>query len=143
LDRDVVVFDAIGASEGALVAEALANRGHRVHFVTPYEVVMPYAGISHRMETPDILRRKLAGIYTEAIVGGAEGRTVWVVRPDGTSITDLDAGTIVAITAPEPRLELVAALERLGVGYTVVGSAVAPRVATDAFRDGEEAALRL
>lgn len=143
LDRDVVVFDALGANEGALVAEALANRGHRVHFVTPYEVVMPYGGISQRMETPDILRRKLAGIHTEAIVGGADGRTVWVVRPDGTSVVDLDAGTVVAITAPEPRVELVAALEELAVPYTIVGAAVAPRVATDAFRDGAEAALRL
>jgi 2,4-dienoyl-CoA reductase-like NADH-dependent reductase (Old Yellow Enzyme family) len=146
LDRDVVVFDALGANEGALVAEALANRGHRVHFVTPFEVVMPYGGISQRMETPDVLRRKLAGIHTEAVVGGvggADGRTVWVVRPDGQSVADLDAGTVVAITAPEPRLELVAALERLGTPYTVVGDAVAPRVATDAFRDGMEAALRL
>jgi 2,4-dienoyl-CoA reductase-like NADH-dependent reductase (Old Yellow Enzyme family) len=143
LDRDVVVFDALGANEGALVAEALANRGHRVHFVTPYETVMPYGGISHRMETPDILRRKLASIHTEAIVGGVDGRSVWIVRPDGTSVADLDAGTIVAITAPEPRLELLGSLERLGLPYTVIGSAVAPRVATDAFRDGAEAALAL
>jgi 2,4-dienoyl-CoA reductase-like NADH-dependent reductase (Old Yellow Enzyme family) len=143
LDRDVVVFDALGASEGALVAEALANRGHRVHFVTPYEVVMPYAGISHRMETPDILRRKMASIHTEAIVGGVDGRSVWIVRPDGASIVDLDAGTVVAITAPEPRVELVDAIERLAVPFTVIGAAVAPRAATDAFRDGAEAALTL
>jgi NADPH-dependent 2,4-dienoyl-CoA reductase/sulfur reductase-like enzyme len=128
---------------GALVAEALANRGHRVHFVTPYEMIMPYAGISHRMETPDILRRKLASIHTEAIVGGVDGRMVWIVRPDGTSVVDIEAGTVVAITASEPRLELVDALDRLAVPYSVIGSAVAPRVATDAFRDGAEAALAL
>jgi hypothetical protein len=104
---------------------------------------MPFAGISHRMETPDILRRKLAGIYTEAVVGGVDGRSVWIVRPDGAAIVDLDAGTIVAITAPEPRLELVEVLERLAVPYTVIGAAVAPRVATDAFRDGAEAARNL
>jgi 2,4-dienoyl-CoA reductase-like NADH-dependent reductase (Old Yellow Enzyme family) len=143
LDRDVVVFDALGANEGALVAEALAGRGHRVHLVTPFEVVMPYAGISQRMETPDILRRKLAGIYTEAVVGGVDGRTVWVVRPDGTGIVDLDAGTVVAITAPEPRAELVATLQQLAVPFSVIGAAVAPRAATDAFRDGLEAALAL
>lgn len=44
------------ALTGALVAEALAARGRRVTFVTPYETVMPYGGISHRMETPDLLR---------------------------------------------------------------------------------------
>jgi NADPH-dependent 2,4-dienoyl-CoA reductase/sulfur reductase-like enzyme len=143
LDRAVVVYDALGANEGALVAEALAVGGRQVYFVTPYEVVMPYGGISQRMETPDILRRKLAGIYTEAIIGAADGRTVYVVRPDGTSVIDLDAGTVVAVTAAQPRLELVDVLIRLGVAYSVIGDAVAPRVATDAFRDGEEAALRL
>ncbi|MCU1658617.1 MAG: putative N-methylproline demethylase, partial [Pseudonocardiales bacterium] len=143
LDRDVVVYDALGANEGALVAEALANAGARVHLVTPFEVVMPYGGISQRMETPDILRRKLAGIHTEALVGAADGRTVSVVRPDGTTVADLDAGTVVAVTAPEPRVAVVEAAIRLGLPYTVIGDAVAARVATDAFRDGEEAALRL
>jgi 2,4-dienoyl-CoA reductase-like NADH-dependent reductase (Old Yellow Enzyme family) len=143
LDRDVVVFDALGANEGALTAEALANAGHRVHLVTPYEVVMPYGGISHRMETPDILRRKLAGIHTEALVGLADGRTVSVVRADGTAVADLDAGTVVVVTAPEPRVELVAAAAEVGLPCTVIGDAVTARTATDAFRDGEEDALRL
>jgi 2,4-dienoyl-CoA reductase-like NADH-dependent reductase (Old Yellow Enzyme family) len=143
VDHDVVVFDAIGASEGALVAEALADRGHHVTLVTPYELVMPYAGISHRMETPDILRRKLGAIITEGLVGAVAGRTVTVVRADGETIVEVDAGTIVAITAPSPRLELVAALERLGVPYALAGDVVAPRTAMEAFRDGEEVALRI
>jgi 2,4-dienoyl-CoA reductase-like NADH-dependent reductase (Old Yellow Enzyme family) len=143
IDRDVLVYDALGANEGALVAEALANGGRRVCLVTPYETVMPYAGISHRMETPDILRRKLAAIYTGAVIGVAEGRQVSVVRPDGESVADLEAGTIVAVTAPSPRVQLAEVAARLGLGCTVIGDAMAPRAATDAFRDGEEAALRL
>jgi hypothetical protein len=63
------------------------------------------------------------------------------VRPDGSPVADVEAGTVVAITAPEPRLDLVAALQNLA--YTVIGAALAPRVATDAFRDGAEAGLRL
>ena len=143
IDRDVVVYDALGANEGALVAEALANAGRRVVLVTPYETVMPYGGISHRMETPDILRRKLAAIYTGAVIGAADGRQVSVVRPDGESVAELEAGTIVAVTAPSPRVQLAEVAARLGLPYIVIGDAMAPRTATDAFRDGEEAALRL
>jgi hypothetical protein len=95
------------------------------------------------METPDILRRKLAGIYTEATVGAVDGRTVFVVRADGADVAELDVGTIVAVTAPQPRLELAEAAARLGLPYAVVGDALAPRQATDAFREGEMAALAL
>jgi 2,4-dienoyl-CoA reductase-like NADH-dependent reductase (Old Yellow Enzyme family) len=143
LGTDVVVYDALGANEGALVAEALATGGRRVHLVTPYETVMPYGGISQRMETPDILRRKLAGIHTDAVIGTAEGRTVSIVRPDGAPVADLAADTVVTVTAPEPRLGLVEAVAALGMSYSIVGDAFAPRVATDAFRMGEEAALAL
>jgi 2,4-dienoyl-CoA reductase-like NADH-dependent reductase (Old Yellow Enzyme family) len=143
IDRDVLVYDALGANDGALVAEALADGGRRVYLVTPYETVMPYGGISHRMETPDILRRKLAAIYTGAVIGVADGRTVSVVRPDGESVADLDAGTIVAVTAPCPRVQLAEVATRLGLPYTLIGDAMAPRAATDAFREGEMAALGL
>jgi 2,4-dienoyl-CoA reductase-like NADH-dependent reductase (Old Yellow Enzyme family) len=143
IDRDVVVYDALGATEGALVAEALAGRGKRVYLVTPFEIVMPYAGASMRMETPDILRKRLAGIYTEAVVGMADGRAVYIVRPDGESVADLQAGTIVAVTAPNPRVQLAEAAAKLGLPCTIVGDALAPRTATDAFREGEVAALAL
>jgi 2,4-dienoyl-CoA reductase-like NADH-dependent reductase (Old Yellow Enzyme family)/thioredoxin reductase len=143
LGADVVVYDTLGANEGALVAEALVKTGRRVHLVTPYETVMPYGGISQRMETPEILRRKLAGIHTEALIGAAGEGTVWLVRADGSPVAELAADTVVAVTAPEPRLDLVAALTRLGIAHTVIGDAFAPRTATDAFRMGEESARAL
>lgn len=142
-DADVLVFDAIGANEGALVAEALATRGRRVTFVTPYETVMPYGGISHRMETPDLLRKRLNRIITEGLIGFADGRTVTVVRPDGETIAEIDAGTVVAVVPPSPRLELVAALRARSLPHTLAGDALAPRTATEAFREGEQAALAL
>ncbi|CNE43744.1 NADH:flavin oxidoreductase [Mycobacterium tuberculosis] len=140
IDDDVVVYDALGASEGALVAEALARRGKRVTMVTPYEAAMPYAGISHRMETPDILRKKLKAIYTEAVVGMADGRSLTIVRPGGEEIAEVEAGTVVAVTPLRPRTELSAVAAELGIEHVLIGDAVAPRQATDAFRDGEEAA---
>ena len=55
---DVLVYDTVGANEGPLVAEALAQRGKRVTYVTRYESVMPYGGALHRVEIPAILRRR-------------------------------------------------------------------------------------
>jgi hypothetical protein len=108
----------------------------RVCLVTPYETVMPYAGISHRMETHDVLRRKLAAIYTGAVIGVADGRQVSVVRPDGESLADLEAGTIVAVTAPR---------WRPGSGSGAPSSATPwPHARRPMFSGtGEEAALRL
>jgi hypothetical protein len=76
-------------------------------------------------------------------VGEAAGRKALVVRPDGESVTELDVGTIVAVVAPNARVELAEAAKRIGLPYTLVGDAVAPRAATDAFRGGEEEAIRL
>ena len=122
--------DALGANEGALVAEALANAGRRVCLVTPYETVMPYGGTSHRMETPDILRRKLAAIYTEAMIGLADGHHVSVVRADGGE-RDRSGGQH---ERRDHRAQSARAARRDDPGA---------RVATDAFRDREVAALQL
>lgn len=66
-----------------------------------------------------------------------------VVRPDGETVAEIDAGTVVAVVPPSPRLELVAALQARGLPHTLAGDALAPRTATDAFREGEQAALAL
>ena len=104
---------------------------------------MPYGGTSHRMETPDILRRKLAAIYSEAVIGLADGRHVSVVRADGESVTALEVSTTDAITAPNPRVQFAETTRALGIPHMLIGDARATRVATDAFRDREVAALQL
>ncbi|WP_433382150.1 FAD-dependent oxidoreductase [Streptosporangium sp. CA-115845] len=138
---DVLVFDAIGANEGALVAEALAARSRRVTFVTPYETVTPYSGASHRMEVPDVLRRRMSQIVTQGLLGFADGRVVTVVRPEGETIAEIEVGAVVAIVPPEPRLELLETIRATGVSHSIVGDAQAPRTATEAFREGALAAL--
>lgn len=143
LDRDVLVLDAIGANEGALAAEALAVRGHRVTFVTPYETVLPYGGISHRMETPDLLRRRMSRVITEGLVGFADGRAVTVVRADGETVAEVDAGVVVAVLPPRPRTSLVAELLARGLPHSLAGDVLAPRTATEAFREGEQVALAI
>jgi hypothetical protein len=65
------------------------------------------------------------------------------VRADGESVADLEVGTIVAVTAPSPRVQLTQAARALGIPHVLIGDALAPRAATDAFREGEIAALQL
>ena len=139
----VLVYDTIGANEGPLVAEALAARGLGVVFVTSYETVMPWGGQLHRAEVPAILRRRCTEVHTGGLLGDVDGKHVIVVRPDGDTVTELDVDTIVAVQPPRPALDLVPALERLGLPYQLVGDALAPRTAMHAFKEGHEAALAL
>lgn len=126
----MLVFDDVGANEGPLVAEELARRGTAVTYLTSCETVMPWGGHLHRYEVPRILRRRCERVIT----GGL---------PEGDTIAELDVDAIVPVTAPVPALELVEALERLALPYTVVGDAPAPRTAMHAFKQGQEAALTL
>jgi 2,4-dienoyl-CoA reductase-like NADH-dependent reductase (Old Yellow Enzyme family) len=139
----VLVFDAVGANEGPLVAEALAQRGAAVVYVTSCETVMPWGGQLHRYEVAGILRRRCEQVITGGLLGDVDGRHVIVVRPDGDTITELDVDRIVPVVAPRPALELVEVLERLSLPYTIVGDALAPRTAMHAFKEGYEAALAL
>ena len=139
----MLVFDAVGANEGPLVAESLAQRGATVVYLTSCETIMPWGGQLHRYEIPGILRRRCEQVITGGLPGDVDGRHVIVVRPDGDTITELDVDRLVPIVAPLPALELVEVLERLGLPYTIVGDALAPRTAMHAFKEGYEAALAL
>ena len=139
----VLVFDDIGANEGPLVAEELARRGNAVVYLTSCETVMPWGGQLHRYEVPAILRRRCEQVITGGLPGDVDGRHVIVVRPDGETIAELDVDALVPVVAPRPAIELVEALTRLALPYSVVGDALAPRTAMHAFKEGHEAALRL
>jgi 2,4-dienoyl-CoA reductase-like NADH-dependent reductase (Old Yellow Enzyme family) len=139
----VLVFDAVGANEGPLVAEALGGRGAAVVFVTSCETVMPWGGALHRYEVPAILRRRCEQVITGGLLGDVDGKHVIVVRPDGETVTELDVDKIVPVVAPRPALELAGVLERLALPYTIAGDALAPRTAMHAFKEGYEAGLML
>jgi 2,4-dienoyl-CoA reductase-like NADH-dependent reductase (Old Yellow Enzyme family) len=139
----VLVFDAVGANEGPLVAEAIAGRGAAVVYVTSFENVMPWGGQLPRYEVPAILRRRCEQVITGGLLGDVDGKHVIVVRPDGETIIELDADKIVPVAAARPALELIEVLERLSLPHTIVGDALAPRTAMHAFKEGYEAALVL
>lgn len=139
----VLVYDVVGANEGALVAEALAKQGRRVTFVTSCETVMPWGGTLHRAEILPILRRRTEAIITGALVGDIDGTCVTVVMPDGDTVAELDVDAVVAVCPRSPVTELIPALEDLGIPYRIAGDALAPRGAVHAFKEGHESALAI
>ncbi len=138
---EVLVWDTVGTNEAALVAEALARRGAHVVFATRYETVAPYGGQMHRWVVPDVVRSRTDQIYLEALIGYVDGEVAVLVRSDGSTIAEVKAPTIVAVTPGTPRLELVQPLEAAGVTYRQIGDVVAPRTAWAAFTEGMTAAL--
>jgi NADPH-dependent 2,4-dienoyl-CoA reductase/sulfur reductase-like enzyme len=138
---DVLVYDAVGTNEAALVAEALALRGARVVFATRYETVTPYGGQMHRWVVPDVLRLRMDSIYLSAQIGYVDGEVALLVRDDGSTIAEVKAPTIVAVMPGTPRLDLIESLDGSGIAYRVLGDAVAPRTAWNAFSEGETVAL--
>ncbi len=143
LHGSVLVYDTTGVNEGTLVAEALAGKGCRVTFVTPYETVMPNGGQLHRVQLPTTLYRRVDRIITSGLVGMVEDGVAHIVTVAGEPIAELSPDTIVAVTAPVPNLDLVPVLESLGIPFRIAGDAVAPRWAMQAFKEGHEAALAI
>jgi NADPH-dependent 2,4-dienoyl-CoA reductase/sulfur reductase-like enzyme len=141
LGPSVLVYDTVGANEGALVAEALALKGHRVTFVTPFETVIPNGGELHRVQLPQTLYRRLDRVITSGRIGLVTDGIALVATEAGDTIAEIAADSIVAVTAPVPNLDLVPVLERLGLRYQIVGDALAPRLAMQAFKEGHQAGL--
>jgi 2,4-dienoyl-CoA reductase-like NADH-dependent reductase (Old Yellow Enzyme family) len=137
--HSVLVYDAVGANEASLVAEALALQGKRVTFVTPFEIAAPFAGSLHRVQLPEILYPRLERLITNAQIGWASDGTAVVVDPRGETLAEIPFNSIVRIGPLLPNLDLVPALRRMSVPYRLIGDALAPRHATQAFKEGHEA----
>ena len=61
--KSVVVFDQNGTNEPAFVAEELAGRKHRMTFVTPFEVMAPYAGYTHRQDLIEACHDRFVSVF--------------------------------------------------------------------------------
>ena len=141
ISGEVLVHDAVGTNEAALVAEALARRGCRVSFATRFETIAPFGGQVHRWAVPDILRAKMHQLFPETQVGYVDGDIAVLVREDGETVAEVKAPTIVAVAPGVPRLEVRTHLETAGLPFRLVGDAQAPRTAWNAFTEGHLAGL--
>lgn len=139
----VLVYDELGTSEAALVAETLRKRGAGVHFATRFETVVPFAGQMQRWEVPDLLYALLDGVHTARVITGRSAGSVELTRTADRAVTRVPADVIVTVSPPTPRTALVPVVQRLGIPYEVVGDANAPRTAWQAFNEGHLAALAI
>lgn len=141
LGKHVLIYDAVGSSEAPLVAETLAERGHKIDFVTKFETVMPWAGVLHRVEILPVLRARCNEVISGGIIGDVDGQLVTVVRPNGDTILETAVDSLVRVGTLEPRLDLVRILDEAEIPFRIIGDALAPRTATEAFKEGHEVAV--
>ena len=141
LGHRVLVYDTVGANEGPLVAEALAKRGHEVTFVTPEEQVGPHSGYLHRAQFGQTLYAVVSRVVVRGLIGSVDDGKVLIASPEGVEVDTQVCDSLVVVAAPQPDLSLVPVLESLSIPFRIVGDAVSPRLAMQAFKDGHEAGL--
>jgi hypothetical protein len=148
LGRDVIVADALGGRQGAVVAEVLASRGHRVEFVTQLGQGSPDLAASRDWgKVHGMLKRMGVRFTVDAEIVGidAEGVTLRDVYTQAVERRAPVHGVVFMLgAAAEDALfhELLPDRAR-GLDLRLIGDAMAPRRASDAIREGEIAARGL
>jgi len=139
---DVVLLDHGVRFEGSALAETLAARGNRVHWVTP----APTVAFQVDPTTMLPLRRRIAehgvDLRPESTVVAAHGDTVTLLNAMAGTTEELSGVEAVVVAgAKAPRGALAGQLEQAGVEVHAVGDCVAPRHVAAAMRDGMLAGL--
>ena len=142
LGPNVIVADALGGRQGAVVAEVLASKGHSVEFVTQLGQGSPDLAASRDWgKVHGMLKRMGVRFTVDAEIVG--------IDPAGVAIRDVYTQTVERRTpvhgvvfmlgaAAEDTLfhELLPARAD-GLDLRLIGDAMAPRRASDAIREGE------
>ncbi len=148
LGPEVIVVDALGGRQGAVVAEVLASKGHRVEFVTQLGQGSPDLAASRDWgKVHGMLRRMGVRFTVDAEVTRITADAVELrdVYTNETSRRTPVHGVVFMLgAAAEDALfhELLADRER-GLELKLIGDAMAPRRASDAIREGELAAREI
>ena len=148
LGRDVIVADALGGRQGAVVAEVLASRGHRVEFVTQLGQGSPDLAASRDWgKVHGMLKRMGVRFTVDAEIVGIDAEGV-MLRDVYTQAVERRApvhGVVFMLgAAAEDELFHEMLPDRAaGLDLRLIGDAMAPRRASDAIREGEIAARAL
>jgi 2,4-dienoyl-CoA reductase-like NADH-dependent reductase (Old Yellow Enzyme family)/thioredoxin reductase len=133
-----LVIDRRGNYETALVMESLAKRGSKVTIATASPVFGPNVGFTHsddyRRAMPELGIRLLSSTILEQV---SQGRAHLRSHASGEEIQEF-FDFIVAGVSPQPEDSLYEVLSQYAP-TTLVGDAVAPRSALEAFREGDRA----
>jgi NADPH-dependent 2,4-dienoyl-CoA reductase/sulfur reductase-like enzyme len=144
LGPQVIVADAMGGRQGAVVAEVLASRGHAVEMVTQLPQPSPDLAASRDWGKVHGMLRKMGVRFTvdSEIVAIAGNRvTIRDVYTGETAARDVAGVVYVLGAAAEDALfHDLAPLRRPGTDLVLIGDALAPRRVDAAIREGELAA---
>lgn len=144
----VVLVDAMGGRQGAVVAELLAAEGHQVEFVTQLGQASPDLASSRDWgKTYGMLRRLGIRFHPDRELMGV-GETAVELRDvytDERHMIDEIKGVVLVMgaRARDELFQEVLPLRTDGVDLRLIGDALAPRRASDAIREGELAARAL
>jgi mycofactocin system FadH/OYE family oxidoreductase 2 len=144
----VVLVDAMGGRQGAVVAELLAVEGHQVEFVTQLGQASPDLASSRDWgKTYGMLRRLGIRFHPdrELMAIGETAVELRDVYTDERHTID-EVNGVVLVMGARARDELfqeVLPLRTDGIDLHLIGDALAPRRASDAIREGELAARAL
>ena len=145
LGRSVIVADALGGRQGAVVAEVLATRGHDVEFVTQLPQASPDLAASRDWGKVHAMLRRLGVRFTvDAEIAAIAGAAVTLrdVYTRETSTRDGVSGVVFVLGAAAEDALFHALAPARGPGFDVklIGDALAPRRVDAAIREGELAA---
>jgi 2,4-dienoyl-CoA reductase-like NADH-dependent reductase (Old Yellow Enzyme family)/thioredoxin reductase len=144
LGESVIVLDEGGNWRGTGTAWYLADKGHKVHIVTPD----PMIGKELARTTADFpIRSQLtklgATFVLESVIEHWHGDRADIRSMLDESISTIEATAIVTATTNTVFNDVELALGEADIKFHVVGDAAAPRQAAYAFHDGRRIGLSL
>lgn len=147
LPGDVLVFDALGGRQGAVVAEFAARQGARVTFATQLGQPSPDLAASRDWGKVHRMLRSLGVTFVPDVELTAIGETSATLRDVYTGEErSVPAAAVVMVVGAEAADEVFHALEPAraeGLELRLVGDAMAPRRVNDAIKEAEIAARGL
>nr|WP_269751154.1 FAD-dependent oxidoreductase [Acuticoccus mangrovi] len=143
LPDSVVVFDALGGRQGAVVAEYCSRVGAAVTFATQLGQASPDLAASRDWGKVHKMLRTLGVRFVPDVELAAIGATTATLRDVYTGeATDVPAGAVVMMVGAAAADEVFHALDadRGSLSLHLVGDAMSPRRVNDAIREAEIAA---
>lgn len=138
----VLFVDRRGNYESGLVIESLARQGCAVTVATPFLFFGANLGKTHQTEYFKLLPQWGVKVLASTVVSAVQEGTAQLRHLHDSSTQALEVDAIVAGGHPLPCNQLQSVL-RAYAPVTVVGDAVAPRSALEAFREGDRAGRTL
>lgn len=136
-----LVIDDVGHYEGLAAAEHLANAGAKVTMVTRLPTLAPDVRPA-LMVDPALgrLGQKDFTYHVGTRVLKTDGQSATLQPTNGGKSWSVNADLVVFISLNRPRNELVSALQKVHLPYTLVGDANSPRFLVTCIAEGNAAA---